>query len=292
MNWPLFFAFLSPVMWALMNVIDTYIVKRKVKHVLSFAVVSGIINIFLGVVLVLSLNWSGYSLFDLRFSVLAGLMLGIQIYFYYGMLAKYDVSHVVGLIYIYPLIVAFLSYLFLNEQLSLFGYFGGFLTIMGIFLMSVRLHKLKMNILGWSILMLAITSALNEFFIKLATVQLPVWNGTAINSIIIGLCILPALFNYKIRKDFPKELKNIPITLVSELLTLGAIATLYLAMTGLPATIVSVISATQPLFVLIFEGFAFFFGIKIVKDINWKHKIFAVALVVIGIVILYGSEIV
>jgi len=29
-----------------------------------------------------------------------------------------------------------------------------------------------------------------------------------------------------------------------------------------------------------------------VKDIDWKHKIFAISLIVIGIAILYGKEIV
>ena len=63
-------------------------------------------------------------------------------------------------------------------------------------------------------------------------------------------------------------------------------------MTSFPATIVSVISATQPLFVLLFEWLAFFFGIKMVKDVDWKHKIFAISLIVVGIAILYGKEII
>ncbi len=287
MNWPLFFAFLSPIIFAFMNVIDTYIVKKRVKHVFGFAVVSGITNILFGIILALFLNWNSYSLLDFRFSILAGSMFGIQLYFYYFILAKHDVSHAVGLIYVYPIIVAFLSYLFLNEKLSILGYSGVFITLCGIILMSIRLKKLKMSIAFWSLGISILTIAFSEFFIKVATNQLPQWHGTAINSMVMGIFILPALLNKSIRKGFKKEFKNIRFTFISEALTLGAIVTLYLAMSGLSATIVSVISATQPLFVLIFESAAFYAGIKISRDLQWKNKAIAIILVVIGIVILY-----
>ena len=292
MNWPLFFAFLSPSIWALMNFIDSWIVKKRVKNTVSFAVVSGITNIFLGIMLALFLDWSNYSLFDFRFSIIVGAMLGLQLYFYYTILSRHDVSHVVGLIYAYPLVVAFLSFLFLNEKLSLIGYFGAFVTILGIFMMTLRIRKLNLALASGPIFIVMLTSAFSEFFIKITTTQIPVWHNTAITSIVLGMCILPALLKTSIRKDFKNEFKKIHFTFISEMLTLGAITLVYLAMVGLPATIVSVISTTQPLFVLIFEWVAFFFGVKMVKDIDWKHKIFAISLVVIGIVIMYGKEIV
>ncbi len=292
MNWPLFFAFLSPMIWALMNFIDAWIVKKKVKNALSFAVVSGITNIFLGIMLALFLDWSNYSLFDFRFSIIVGAMLGLQLYFYYTILSRHDVSHVVGLIYAYPLVVAFLSFLFLNEKLSLIAYLGAFITIFGVFQLTLRMRKLNFALISWSIIALILTSALAEFFIKIATTQIPVWHNTAITSIVLGFSILPALLKKSVRKDFKGEFKRIHFTFISELLTIAAVTSVYLAMAGLPATIVSVISTLQPLFVLIFEWVAFFFGIKMVKDIDWKQKIFAISLVVIGIIILYGSEIV
>ncbi len=292
MNWPLFFAFLSPIIFAFMNVLDSYIVKKRVKHVMGFAVVSGITNIFLGIILVLFLDWSAYSLFDLRFSILAGAMFGIQLYFYYVILEKHDVSHAIGLVYIYPLIVALLSYLFINEKLSILGYLGVLITLGGVTLMSVRLKKLKITIAFWSLGISILTIALSEFFIKIATTQIPEWHGAAVNSIVMGAFILPALINKSIRKGFKKEFKNISFTFMSEALTIAAVLTLYLAMSGLSATVVSVISATQPLFVLIFESVAFYSGIKIVKDVEWKNKLFAILLIILGISLLYLSEII
>ncbi len=292
MNWPLFFAFLSPALFGFMNVFDTFIVKRRVKHVLGFAVVSGVTNILLGILLALFLDWSTYSFSDFGFSILAGLVIGIQLCFYYIMLSKHDVSHAIGLVYVYPILVALLSFIFLNEKLSLIGYLGAIITLTGVLLMNLRISKLKISLAFWSLGAVAVGSALNEFFIKIASFQIGAWHGTAINSIIMGLVVIPLLLKKNIKIGFRKEFKNIKWTFISETLTIGAIVALYFAMTGLPATIVSVISVTQPLFVLGFEWLAFITGIRIVKDMVWRHKLLSILLIVIGIAILYLTEIV
>ena len=212
--------------------------------------------------------------------------------FYYKILSKQDVSHAIGLIYVYPIIVALLSFLFLNEKLSLIGYAGMLVTLAGVLLINIRIKKLKIILAFWSLIIMATAAALNEIFIKVATSQIGEWHGTAISSIVMGLFVMPLLFKKSIRKEFVCEFKNINLTFISEALTIGGIVTLYLAMAGLPATIVSVISVTQPLFVLGFEFLAFSFGIKIVKDVRWRHKMLAILLIVVGIAILYASEIV
>ena len=75
-------------------------------------------------------------------------------------------------------------------------------------------------------------------------------------------------------------------------MALGAIVSLYFAMDGLSAMIVSVINVTQPLFVLGFEWIAHLFGVKIVSDRHWGRKLIAISFIVIGIGILYLAELV
>lgn len=292
MNWYLFFAFLSPFIFAIMNIFDAYIIKKKVSNVIGFALVSAVTNILFGIILASFLNWKIYSFSDYWFSILAGAVLGIQMCFYYVVLSKHDVSHATGLVYIYPIFVAILSFFFIGEKLSLAGYIGMIITLIGALLMNLQISKLKIKLAFWSIGVIVLTAALNEFFIKIASSQIEGWNGTAINSIVMGLFVMPLLFKRSIREGFVYEFKNIKLTFVSELLTIGAILTIYLAMAGLPATIVSVISVTQPLFVLLFEWFAFMMGLHLAKDVQWKNKLLAVFLIVLGIVILYLRELV
>ncbi|MGV8142565.1 MAG: EamA family transporter [Candidatus Pacearchaeota archaeon] len=292
MNWAIFFAFLSPALFGLMNVFDTYVLKKRVKSVLGFAIVSGITNILLGIILASFLDWSSYSFSSFVFPIFAGVVIGTQLCFYYIALARHDVSHAIGLIYIYPLIVAFLSYFFLNEKLSSIGYLGTIMTLLGVLLMTIQIKKLKITLAFWSLGIITLSAALNDFFIKLATNSVGVWQGTAIGSIVMGSIVLPLLFKKTIRQGFFKEFKKIRFTFISESLTIAATVTLYLAMQDLGATVVSVISATQPLFVLFFEWIAFFIGIKIVEDIEWKNKLFAILLIIAGIIIIYSSELI
>ncbi|MEK6894027.1 MAG: EamA family transporter [Nanoarchaeota archaeon] len=292
MNWALFFAFLSGAILGLMNVFDTYIVKLKVKNVIGFAMVSAFTNILFGIILALFLDWSNYSLSNYLFPIIAGLVMGIQLFFYYFMLSKHDASHAIGLFYIYPIIVAILSFLFLNEQLSFYGYIGMAFTLIGVLLLSGRMKKMKVNFAFWSLAIVIIGASLHEFFAKVAVNQINPWHGATINSIVMGWFAIVLLFKEKYRNGFKSEFKNVKLTFISELLTLAGILSIYLAMVGLPATIVSVVSVVQPLFVLFFEWVAFSFGIKIVKDINWKNKLFAIVMIIIGLILLYFNDII
>lgn len=75
--------------------------------------------------------------------------------------------------------------------------------------------------------------------------ELPVLHGLAVMLICIGLTLELALFHGETRRGVPVELKNLNWVLLGNSLALGGMATLYYAMAGLPATIVSTISATN-----------------------------------------------
>lgn len=290
MNYFLLFAILAPLTWAFVNFFDAYVTKNKVKSVSGFIALNGLLYLILGLIFALFLDWYNYSFYQLVFPALGGVMIGIQTYIYYYVLSKHDVSNAVGLFYIYPLIVALLSFLFLNEKLSFLGYFGILLTLTGVLMSIINFRKLKATLAIWSLLFMALTAALHDFFIKLATFQIPELNGAAINSVVIGLVILLSLTKESFRIGFKKEFKNFKFALVSEFFSILAIIFTYLAMKGLSATIFSVIGTTQPLFVLLFEFVAFSFGIKMVKDFDWRNKIISIFLIVMGIVILYLNQ--
>src|SRR5262249_52990992 len=124
MTFALLFAFLAPIFWALMNVLDKFVLSEKVKNPLSFAAVAGIVNILYGFILALTLNWSNIGLQDVFSSIATGALLGLQFYVYFTILKHEDVSHFIGLTFVYPAIVAVLSFLFLHEKISATGYMG------------------------------------------------------------------------------------------------------------------------------------------------------------------------
>ena len=282
----LIFAIISPFIWGFMNVLDKYILSHKIKNPISFAIVAGIVNLIFGIIIAIFLNWSGVKAIDLLFPAVAGILWGLQFYFYYDAMKKTDASYLVGFVFLYPVVVSFLSFIFLKEVLPGWCYLGLIFTIIGVMLLNLRANKIKLISNIFIILALILLAAGYEFFIKVATNNIYFMNGLSITMIFLGLTILPAFFHKKTRAGFSYELTNIKWAFLNEFFGLIAVFTVYFAMNGLSATVVSSISATQPLSVLIFERiFHNKFG-KITKDINLLPKLGSIILIVLGVILL------
>lgn len=279
-------AICSPFFEALMNITDKYVISSRVRKPISYAVVEGAVNLILGVMLALCLDWSAVTLRVMLYPTIAGVIFGTQYYIYYHLLAKEDVSTVVGLIYLYPVIVALLSFFFLGEKFSLITYGGITLILVGGLMLSLKGGSFKGGAgLGYMAAMILMV-ALFEFIMKLATTELPVLHGLAIMLICIGLTLELALFHKETRNGVPAEFKNLKWVLLGQSMAFGGMATLYFAMAGLPATIVSTIAATQPLAVLFLEKLSHSFGIKMCSDERLLSKLIPVSIMVCGIIML------
>jgi drug/metabolite transporter (DMT)-like permease len=160
-------------------------------------------------------------------------------------------------------------------------------------MLSVRMNQLKITMSLWTIGLLIIIVAINEFLIKIFTNTMPELNGIAINAIFVCVpSFIGIIFYKKLRKEFYSEFKNIKWAFLSEIFTFGGIATLYLAMVGLSATIVSSIAAIQPLVLLGFERIAQKLFGKITKDKLILPKLIAIILIVLGVILLYLKEVI
>ena len=288
---PLIFAIITPFIFGLMNVLDKFVVSHKIKNPLSFTIVAGFVNLAIGLILALFWQWRDLTMMDFVFPASAGIIIGLSFFSYYYILGKEDVSHVIGLVYVYPVLVAILSFLFINEKLSLISYLGMLLILLGVLMISLKGKKLRLKVSLWIIISLIVSVALYEFFIKIATKSIPELNGISISLIFVGAAILLGLFNKKIRLGFPRELKNVRWALLTESLTFLGVFTTYFAMAGLPATVVSSIFATQPFAVLTLEFFANKMGIQICREKHFTKKFMGILLVVTGVVLLYLPEI-
>jgi len=284
-----FFAFTYPLVWAFMNILDKYVVTRKVKQPLSFAVLAGIVNILFGILLGIFLDWSNIGIKDMIFPAIAGIFLGLQFYIYFLILQKEDAAPMVSFVFVYPILIALLSYIFLGEVISVIGYFGMFLILIGVVALSFRIKKIKLEIGVWMIILMIILVAAYEFFIKVATINIPEFNGMAISGVALGLTILPALLYKKTREGFAYTLRNIKWAFINESFTYLAVILTYFAMAKLPATIVSSVGAIQPLAVLFFENIADrILGGKLTKDKEILPKLIPIILIVLGVVLIYA----
>lgn len=288
---PLFLTISSAFIFALMNVLDKFVISRKVKNPLSFSVIAGMVNFLFGLILASFLQWSGLRVIDLFLPAIVGIMTGLNFFLYYAILRTEDISSVIGFIYFYPVIVAILSFFFLGEILPVVSYAGVILILTGVFLLSLENLKIKLKTAAVLIIPLILFIALNEFFIKIATVTIPELNGISITLLFIGLTTMTGLVIPSIRTGFSKEFRNISWAILNESLTFLGLLTMYFALALLPATIFSAIAATQPLFVLILEFLFYKLGINISWNIHFRKKIIPILLIVVGVVVVYLPEI-
>lgn len=284
---PLACAILGPFFEAMMNVTDKYVISHKVQRPSSFAVVEGVVNLCFGLVLMAFLDWSAVSSFrDILFPVIAGVIFGSQFLVYYYLLAEEDVSNVIGVIYLYPILVALLSFIFLGERFPWITYAGIGLVLVGGVLLSSNAASLKRGFIVWLMVLMVVLVALHEFFIKVATNELPALNGLAVGLVSIGVTLLAGLLHKPTRLGVGTEFKNLKWAVCGEGLAMGGLAAIYLAMAGLPATIVSTIGATQPLILLFLEKGIHASGIPLCSDVRLLTKLIPISLMVLGIVLM------
>ena len=283
------FAMLSPFFFGLMNVYDKYAVERKIKHYEGYAVMNGIACFSIAAIFAAFLDWSTLKASDLIVPMIAGLIWGGITWLYYIVLSKEDISHAIGLNYVYPIIVAFLGYLILDEKLHPIGYLGMFLTITGAVLLSGRLRLKSRTIIGY-IAALIFFTAVAEFFVKIVTNTVPLWNGLAISGMCTGIVMASGVFLPAIYKKTRAEMHNFHIAFMGISLYYVAASCLYFAMSELTASLVSGLAATQPLYVVILENLITRKVGRIAHDKEFLPKLGAVTLIVGGVVLIYLTE--
>jgi drug/metabolite transporter (DMT)-like permease len=282
----LLFAFIAPFLWALMNILDKYVVSRKAKTALSYGVVAAFAQLVLAAIVALFLDWNGVESTGVLFSALAGVFLGSQFFSYFMLLRTEDSSDVIGLTYVYPILVAMLAFIFLGEHLPWLAYLAIFLTIVGAVLLSSEWPELRGKRL-FLLIHLTVSVALTEFMIKLASGRIGEWQGVVVSAIALAATVMiPLLLTSSIRRRIRAEIRNIRFAIPIESLTLAAVLVTFLAMAGLPVTVVSAIGAAQPLFVLALEFIVNKEGGHITKH-KLRKKIVPIVLIVVGVALLY-----
>lgn len=278
------YAFILPFIFALVSVLDKYIVSKRVKNYKAFLVVVAMAHFLIISVLSFFLEWDQLNSYGVFFAILSGIFIGISNYSSYKLLRTEDASSVVGFSYLYPIFVGFLSFVFLKESFDYSVYIGVFLTVCGAVFISSRWPDFKEKALA-PMLNIIFFTGLYELFIKVASGSIPPWQGIVLTSVGIIISFLPMLFLASARKDILAEMKNLKFALLTESVVFLGFLTTYLAMEKISATIVTAISSTQPLVILFYEMILVRFGIHLARE-NWREKIMPILLVVAGIAII------
>jgi len=143
-------AIASPIVYACVNIVDKTAVSMRVKHTPSYLVMIGVLDMIIALIIAVCCDWSPEAMkdttvMDFFIPVISAFCWAASIYSYYvGMLLS-DASIIVGIEYIYPLLVVILSVIFLHERIEAMGYVGCVLLVIGASTLSLNLIGIICN---------------------------------------------------------------------------------------------------------------------------------------------------
>ncbi len=291
----IFFALLSYALYGANNYIDKFFLEKFKVNFVVLTIYSGIFAFFTGLIILL---FTGFYHADLKSIVIilaSGFFTNLYILPYFKALSEDETSRVIPLFQLVPIFVLFLSFFLLGEKLLPKQYLGSVLIISGSFLISLKEFSLKIFRLRpafWHMMLSSLLVAFSVVLYKFGVATIPFWQTLPYEAFGIALGAL-AVWSYgKNKIIFKKETKKMQkrvfvVMSCNELLYLVCRYSAYFALSLIPASIVSLLGGSQPVFVLLYGIILSLWFPKILKEVISKkvlgQKIFSIILIFIGL---------
>lgn len=290
----IFFAILSPALYSVVNYVDKFLLEKYHIHPTVIALYSG------SVAAVASLGilfFTGFHLFSLMTSLIlitSGFLTMLTLIPYFKALSLDETSRVIPLFQMVPLFVLVLSFIFLQEVMTMKQYIGSFCIIFAAFLLSVEKVDAKIFRLRKAFFYMVIASllsAISLILFKVGVGEIDFWHTLPYEGLGIVLGSL-AIISYKDNiSTLLEQTKKLPKKLflfisLNEVIFVSSRYTAFFALSLIPASLVSVLSGFQPFFVLCLGVLLSLFIPHLIKELLSKETIFLK--IVASIIILIG----
>ncbi len=301
MNWFLI-ALAAPVLWALVNHIDKYIISRYftgrgVGSLVLFTALSGaIISIF---ILIFSPGSLGIGFVSAIIIAINGALLVASFIPYLHALEDEEASYVTALFQLIPVFAYVLGAIFLHEYLTLSQIFASMLIIAGAMIISLDLsHSVRFKVKPfWLMILSTFMLAVNALIFKIVALEGNFW-GTAfweyVGGGIFGLLLFSAYRLY--REQFLATIRKSRATILSlnissELLNVAAKLLANFASLLAPLALVWVVNGFQPFIVFVYGIILTLFIPRWGKENLGKRaviqKVSAIVIIFVGIIFLF-----
>jgi len=298
MQW-YFLAFLSPLLWAISNHIDKYILSRYLKNANTgvLAIFAGLVGFLfsLGVLILYSGNILEINFLNRVVIILNGSLLIIAFIPYYYALRKEDASSIVPLYQTIPIFSFILGFLILKETINTTQIFAGILIIFGAILVSIDLEKPKISVKSRILFLMLLSSlllAIHFLVFKFIALQATFWITIFweyLGAAAVAVFLLIFIKNY--REQFITVIKEnsiwvIFINVINEIINIVAKLFANYASLLVPVVVVNLANGLQPMFVFLIGLFITIFLPFINKEkIVKKHviqRIIAIFILLVG----------
>ena len=245
------------------SVLDKRILMAHVPGVSGFYGLVGVIQIGIAGVVLLAVPWqSGASGTAVAWSIVSGLCWGTTLLLMFSALRGLEVSRVVPVYHTFPVFVAVMAVIFLDEQLSFLHWLAILLVVAGAGLVMVGQKQEEggqSNKVAVTFVFLAsAATAVGMGTSKVALEEMNLWNVLALRSIFLGaVLLLPGLMPQGLRqvRVVLADPKAVGLILFAEaLIAPVAMYAMLLALSLGSAALVTTLLSTRPVFVLLISA--------------------------------------
>jgi uncharacterized membrane protein len=290
MDW-FVFALLSAVMFSCCNIVDKFVLTKKIRNPFSYNILSVALSILPVLLLVFYLKLSFDS--SAIIAVLYGFAYVFLFIIYNKAMIEEEASRVVSIIRISPIFVLILSFVFLSEVLNYQKYLGIIFLVSSAVLVSYRGSKKKFHISkGIALILLySFGGACLGIILKYTLGYTDYWAFFFWNLIgnMIGCfaLILPATIRKNLIENVSKiDIKTWLIVLSSDVFLWSGYLLYFLATSIGRVSLVSAAGAIQPMIVFILTLILTIHRPKILKEeigkMSLTFKTLAVIFIIIG----------
>ena len=252
-------AIVSAALFGTVSIVDKFIIERQVQDVRTFILVIGTQAWILGLIILLNQPiGTGTPLGSVILAIAAGLTESGGLILMFYALRTDEVSRAVSVTQTFPIFVAILAVLFLNETLGLWEWMAIMVTVLGAVILSTRRTPEGSLLLSRSFLLLIVASvamAVSRILTKEALTELSSWNMLGI----FLISLTPGFLLVCCRRTTIREAYQIlkrPITfslfIGDSAIAMGALWVQFAAFAAGPVSLVSALVATRPFFIFMY----------------------------------------
>jgi len=296
MEW-MVFAAASAFTFALVSVLDKILISDHIGSGKIFVAAVGVAQILLGVATVPLATFSGFETSTVIVALLSGVFSGTYLIGMFIIMESQDVSRVVPVVSTYPIFVAFLAFLFLDEQVSLFAWVFVIVTVAGAAMVSLAPKSTNstegVGILALVFLLLASMSfGLSQFLSKTIAEEMTMWTQFSLRALGGGITCVSLIFLPGVRQGLITLFTNVKTMLVFSIteviLVFFAILFFFLSVYSGEIYLTATVMATRPLFVF---GLTLILSIPVIGLFSESFRGKAMVTRAAGIVLTVGGVI-
>jgi len=261
MSW-VYFVILATFAWSITNVMDKFLVEKKVGRPLMLAILIRSLSL---IPLLLILPFVGFSFPSIEFTgwiMLAGVFAAGGVIIFYKAIKIGEVSRTIPLFQFIPVFVLFLSFFLIGEVLGFSDYVGFVILVLGGLVISAKnISKVfRVEKVFWLVVVSSFLHAISYVIMKHVLSNIEYWNAFIVFWAFQGMIILSLLGLPSIRKQAKFYMKALALRDKTVILLDSAISILafifnYFAISLGPVTLVEAAGNIQLVFIFLLALF-------------------------------------